>query len=72
MVQTGETPGPEAILPTYEREAADWAQGRDRTLWEAPALMAAVDGRAPGLACWTSAAGRGSRSRPGSSAAATG
>jgi trans-aconitate methyltransferase len=42
-------PGPEAILPTYEREAADWARGRTRDLWEAPALMAAVDGRAPGL-----------------------
>jgi hypothetical protein len=26
MVQNGDRPGPEAILPTYEREAADWAQ----------------------------------------------
>jgi hypothetical protein len=43
-------PGPEAILPTYEREAADWARGRNLTMWEAPALLAAVDGRAPGLA----------------------
>jgi hypothetical protein len=49
MVQNGDRPGPEAILPTYEREAADWARGRVLTLWEAPALLAAVDGRAPGL-----------------------
>jgi trans-aconitate methyltransferase len=49
MVQNGDRPGPEAILPSYEREAADWARGRVLTMWEAPALLAAVDGRAPGL-----------------------
>lgn len=42
-------PGPGAILPAYEREAAAWARDRDRTLWEAPALKACVAGRAPGL-----------------------
>jgi SAM-dependent methyltransferase len=44
-----ERPGPKAILTTYEREAASWARDRDRTLWEEPALLAALDGRAPGL-----------------------
>lgn len=44
-----ERPGPKAILPTYEREAVDWARGRIQDLWEEPALLAAVDGRAPGL-----------------------
>lgn len=43
-------PGAEAILPAYEREAASWARARNRDLWEAPALRAAVAGRAPGLA----------------------
>lgn len=43
-------PGPEDILPTYEREAADWARGRNRSLWERPVLEAAVAGRPPGLA----------------------
>jgi len=38
-----ERPGPEAILPAYEREAPGWARDRNRTLWEAPALEAAVD-----------------------------
>lgn len=42
-------PGPEAILPAYEREAARWARERNRALWEAPALKATVEGRAPGL-----------------------
>lgn len=42
-------PGPDDILSTYEREAADWARGRNRALWEAPALEAAVNGRPPGL-----------------------
>jgi SAM-dependent methyltransferase len=49
MGKRDDGPGPEAILPTYEREAADWAKGRMQTLWEAPALEAAVDRRAPGL-----------------------
>ncbi|KPQ16017.1 MAG: Methyltransferase domain [Rhodobacteraceae bacterium HLUCCO18] len=44
-----ERPGPEAILPAYEREAPGWARDRNRTLWEAPALEAAVDARPPGL-----------------------
>jgi SAM-dependent methyltransferase len=44
-----EQPGPDAILATYENEAADWARRRNQALWEAPALVAAVDGRAPGL-----------------------
>ncbi|MGP1356355.1 class I SAM-dependent methyltransferase [Roseicyclus sp.] len=44
-----ERPGPEAILPAYEREARDWARTRNRALWEEPALLAAVGGRAPGL-----------------------
>jgi SAM-dependent methyltransferase len=44
-----ECPGPEAILPAYEREARDWARTRNRALWEEPALLAAVGGRAPGL-----------------------
>jgi SAM-dependent methyltransferase len=42
-------PGPEAILPAYEREAGDWARTRNLALWEEPALAAAVAGRAPGL-----------------------
>jgi len=42
-------PGPEAILPTCEVEAADWARGRSLDLWEEPALLAVVGGRAPGL-----------------------
>jgi SAM-dependent methyltransferase len=42
-------PGPETILPVYEREAAGWARGRVQDLWEAPALEATVAGRAPGL-----------------------
>lgn len=42
-------PGPEDILPAYEREAARWSRERNRELWEAPALAAAVAGRAPGL-----------------------
>jgi SAM-dependent methyltransferase len=45
-----ERPGPEEILAAYEREARDWARGRNRDLWEEPALVAAVAGRAPGLA----------------------
>lgn len=49
MHPESEQPGPDAILPTYEREAAGWAAGRNRGLWERPALVAAVDGRAPGL-----------------------
>lgn len=49
MDDDADQPGPDAILPTYEAEAADWARGRDRTLWEVPALVAAVEGRPPGL-----------------------
>jgi len=41
--------GPEAILPSYEAEAAGWAQTRNQELWERPALEACVAGRAPGL-----------------------
>jgi len=41
--------GPDDILPTYEREAARWARERNRALWEEPALLATVAGRAPGL-----------------------
>lgn len=37
--------GPEDILATYGREAAVWAQGRSRALWERPALEACVAGR---------------------------
>jgi len=44
-----ERPGPEAIIPAYERESASWARDRNRTLWEKPALESAVDGRAPRL-----------------------
>ncbi len=40
---------PDDILRAYEREAADWAATRNRSLWEEPALLAAVAGRAPGL-----------------------
>ena len=40
---------PDDILPAYEREASDWARSRNRDLWEEPALLAAVAGRAPGL-----------------------
>ncbi len=36
-------------MATYEREAADWAKQRNRSLWERPALEACVAGRAPGL-----------------------
>jgi SAM-dependent methyltransferase len=49
MVQTAKRPGPEAILPTYEREAADWARGATGRCGRRPRFMAAVDGRAPGL-----------------------
>lgn len=42
-------PGPDGILPAYEREARDWARTRNLDLWEEPALFAAVAGRAPGL-----------------------
>lgn len=42
--------GPDDILPTYEIEAARWARARNRSLWEEPALIACVAGRAPGLA----------------------
>jgi SAM-dependent methyltransferase len=49
MDDDADRPGPEAILPTYEAEAAQWARGRNLSLWERPALEAAVDGRAPGL-----------------------
>lgn len=41
--------GPDDILPAYEVEAARWARERNRTLWEEPALLATVAGRAPGL-----------------------
>lgn len=41
--------GPEDILAIYGREAADWARGRNQSLWERPALEACVAGRAPGL-----------------------
>lgn len=41
--------GPDDILPTYEVEAARWARERGQTLWEEPALLAAVAGRPPGL-----------------------
>lgn len=40
---------PDDILPAYEREAREWARTRIRELWEVPALIAAVAGRAPGL-----------------------
>jgi len=40
---------PQDILPTYEREAARWAQERNRSLWERPMLEALVAERAPGL-----------------------
>lgn len=40
---------PDHILPTYEREAQTWAQQRDQSLWEGPALEACVNGRRPGL-----------------------
>lgn len=43
------SPGPQDILAAYEREARDWACGRNLSLWEEPALLAAVAGRAPGL-----------------------
>jgi len=42
--------GPDDILPAYEREATRWARERNLSLWEEPALLAAVTGRAPGLA----------------------
>lgn len=42
--------GPDDILPSYEIEAARWARERNRTLWEMPALLAAVADRPPGLA----------------------
>lgn len=42
--------GPDDILPAYEREATRWARERNLSLWEEPALLAAVAGRAPGLA----------------------
>ncbi len=41
--------GPNDILPAYEAEAARWARDRNRALWEEPALLATVAGRAPGL-----------------------
>lgn len=41
--------GPDDILSTYDREATRWARARNLTLWEEPALMASVAGRAPGL-----------------------
>ncbi|MEJ6388375.1 class I SAM-dependent methyltransferase [Gymnodinialimonas ulvae] len=43
------TDRPEDILPAYEREAVQWAQTRNQSLWERPALEACVAGRAPGL-----------------------
>jgi SAM-dependent methyltransferase len=43
------TDGPEDILPAYEREARHWAQSRNQSLWERPALNACVAERAPGL-----------------------
>lgn len=45
----GPMTGPDDILPAYEREAAYWARARNRALWEEPALLATVGGRAPGL-----------------------
>lgn len=36
---------PQDILPTYEREAETWARSRDQSLWEAPALSAALAGQ---------------------------
>jgi SAM-dependent methyltransferase len=43
------TAKPDHILTTYEREARDWAQTRNQSLWERPALEACVAGRAPGM-----------------------
>lgn len=43
------TNGPEDILPAYKREARHWAQSRNQSLWERPALNDCVAGRAPGL-----------------------
>ena len=36
---------PEDILTLYEREAARWVRDRDRSLWERPALEAALAGQ---------------------------
>ena len=43
-------PGPEDILPTYEREATAWARQRGQSLWELPVLEGCVASRGPGLA----------------------
>lgn len=36
---------PEDILPTYEKEAANWQAGRDQSLWETPLLTEALAGQ---------------------------
>ncbi|MEJ6394763.1 class I SAM-dependent methyltransferase [Gymnodinialimonas sp. 2305UL16-5] len=41
--------GPDDILPAYRREASFWAERRNLSLWERPALEACVANRAPGL-----------------------